>query len=250
MITVGCDPELFIKEKGKIVSFHNKINGKVKEPISFGYGQILEDGCTLEFNLPPALSCEEFDRSIETMLQDIKSEWDYSEVSCHEFSREEIDSPLCWEIGCSASFNAASLIKTPATRYYDGFRAAGGHIHLGFDNVTKELQSKVGVMCDYYLGLPSVLLDKSGQARRKVFGKAGDIRFKPYGVEYRTLSNFWIFKTELREWAYTQAVKATETAMNEEAFELLVNTVNPFDVQEAINSGEVGDVMYLLKELL
>lgn len=250
MITVGCDPEIFITEGNKVVSFHNKLNGKVKEPVPFGYGQILEDGCTLEFNLPPALSCEEFDRGIEEMLRDISSRWSYSEVSCHEFSREEIDSPLCWEIGCNPSYNAASLIKTRAIKYCDGFRAAGGHIHLGFDNVTKELQSKVGVMCDYFLGLPSVLMDKQGQDRRKVYGKAGDIRFKPYGVEYRTLSNFWIFKTELREWVYVQAIKAAETAMNEEAFGLLVETVNPFDVQEAINSGEVNDVMYLLKELI
>lgn len=250
MIKIGCDPELFIKEDDRVISFHGKINGKVKEPVKFGYGQVLEDGCALEFNLPPALSCEEFDRGIEEMLRDIKSKWDYTTKSYHEFSNEEIDSPLCWESGCSSSINAINGLKIPSVRYYDGFRACGGHVHLGWDNPNKAARQRVGIMCDYYLGLPSILMDKEGLARRKVYGKAGDIRYKPYGIEYRSLSNFWIFESKHREWVYSQAVKAVNTGLDEDAFMILVEMVDPRTVQEAINTGEgAEDLLYYLKEV-
>ena len=44
---------------------------------------------------------------------------------------------------------------------------------------------------DYTLGLDSLLLD-SDTRRRSMYGRAGSFRFKEYGIEYRTLSNFWI----------------------------------------------------------
>jgi hypothetical protein len=49
-------------------------------------------------------------------------------------------------------------------------------------------------LMDLLIGIPSVLLDrdKNAKERRKQYGKAGDFRFQPHGLEYRTLSNFWI----------------------------------------------------------
>lgn len=59
-------------------------------------------------------------------------------------------------------------------------------------------------LLDLYIGIPSVLLDDSKQQveRRKVYGRAGEFRLTPYGIEYRVLSNFWAFNTILISYFY------------------------------------------------
>ena len=84
-------------------------------------------------------------------------------------------------------------------------RSCGGHVHVG----TKHDPIHVVKAMDIYLGVPSLKLDPDKQ-RRKLYGKAGAFRFKSYGVEYRTLSNFWIWSKELQEWVFKQTNKALE----------------------------------------
>ncbi|OYV41139.1 MAG: hypothetical protein B7Z80_02685 [Rhodospirillales bacterium 20-64-7] len=54
---------------------------------------------------------------------------------------------------------------------------------------------------DYFLGIHSLLWDKDG-TRRKLYGKAGAFRPKPYGMEYRVLSNRWLDSPDLTRWVY------------------------------------------------
>ncbi len=49
---------------------------------------------------------------------------------------------------------------------------------------------------DAVLGIPAILLD-DGLLRKQLYGKAGAFRPKEYGVEYRSLSNFWVFSPEI-----------------------------------------------------
>ena len=62
---------------------------------------------------------------------------------------------------------------------------------------------------DIILGLESVILDKDAR-RKEMYGKAGAFRFKDYGVEYRTLSNFWIKDDNNIKWAFKKTIKAIE----------------------------------------
>jgi hypothetical protein len=59
-------------------------------------------------------------------------------------------------------------------------------------------------MLDLFLGIPSVFIDKdrTSVARRKLYGKAGRFRKPPHGVEYRSLSNFWLSSPKLVELVY------------------------------------------------
>lgn len=49
-------------------------------------------------------------------------------------------------------------------------------------------------------------------ARRELYGKAGAFRPTSYGVEYRTLSNFWLRRKEYMQWVYAQTHRAFEFA--------------------------------------
>lgn len=62
---------------------------------------------------------------------------------------------------------------------------------------------------DFFLGIPSLLLDNDKE-RRKLYGKAGAYRTPHYGVEYRTLSNFWMRDKKLVEWVFNQTYEALE----------------------------------------
>jgi hypothetical protein len=54
---------------------------------------------------------------------------------------------------------------------------------------------------DTVIGLQSLFLDE-GKERRKLYGRAGCMRKKPYGLEWRTLSNFWVFTAYDRRWVH------------------------------------------------
>jgi hypothetical protein len=62
---------------------------------------------------------------------------------------------------------------------------------------------------DCFLGLPSLLWD-GDTARRKMYGAAGAFRPKPYGVEYRVLSNAWLLSEERMRFVYNQTVSAVD----------------------------------------
>lgn len=62
---------------------------------------------------------------------------------------------------------------------------------------------------DYYLGVPSLLWDNDPR-RRLLYGKAGAFRPKPYGLEYRTLSNRWLTNVPLQQWVYSSALTALQ----------------------------------------
>jgi hypothetical protein len=85
---------------------------------------------------------------------------------------------------------------------------------------------------DFYLGLPSLAYD-SDQERREMYGKAGCCRYKPYGTEYRTLSNAWLKSEALMRWVYRNTVKGMNELM---AGNNLADKYG--DIQEIINTGD------------
>ena len=97
--------------------------------------------------------------------------------------------------GCHPTENAQEKNPKRVTGLREKFRAGGGHIHLGglTEKEKRNLPTIIKIM-DIVVGNTLVLLDrdKANITRRKNYGRAGEYRPKPYGLEYRVPSNFWL----------------------------------------------------------
>ena len=95
-------------------------------------------------------------------------------------------------------------------------RTASGHVHIGWGKEMtdhNEQARAAAVQMDFYLGLPSLFYDNDTR-RRSMYGKAGCYRLKPYGVEYRTLSNAWLLSRERMAWVFNQVQEGMKQLMD------------------------------------
>lgn len=218
-ILIGADPEVFVKRNGHLLSGFGLIPGTKKQPHPVTNGAVQVDGMALEFNINPAASCEEFSLNITTVMEQLKAMVPDCEIAIqavaefgHEYMATQPEEAR--ELGCDPDFNAYTGRTNDRPDGDRPFRTAAGHVHVGFttgaeviDPVHRADCEMVARQLDYYLGVPSLLLDPDDK-RRELYGKAGAYRPKSYGMEYRVLSNFWLKNTALIEWVYKQTMLA------------------------------------------
>jgi hypothetical protein len=218
--TIGADPELFMADSlGGLKASCGLIGGTKHNPQPMGLGDgffIQEDNVAVEFNIPPAKSAEELAanlrKAITNISSNIKSMYGFEVVnlSAASFPEEELQADAAKEFGCDPDYNAWTFgAKNPRPKASDpNLRSCGGHIHVGYDLRGAQFAPDTLIRAmDLYLGVPSVLMD-NGELRKQLYGKAGAFRRKPYGVEYRTLSNFWVFDDKLIEWVWNNTGRA------------------------------------------
>jgi hypothetical protein len=252
-ILIGCDPEIFVKQAGLFKSAHGLIKGDKKNPQKVPYGAVQVDGMALEFNIDPASSEDEFAMNVTNVFATIRSMVpDYEVVACPvahfdaEYMRQQPAEAL--ELGCDPDYNAwtnAANVKPNAER---PMRTASGHVHVGWtdgeditDNDHLERCNLVVRQLDFYLGLPSLVYDADID-RRSMYGKAGCCRYKPYGVEYRTLSNAWLTSEKLMKWVFRNAKLGVLSVMGGS------NLVEKYgDIQSIINDSDVASAWKIIQ---
>ena len=209
MITIGYDPEVFWKERksNKLISVIGKLGGSKKDPRKINDRVfVLEDNVAAEFNGPPAENADEFVKSISENIKFLAREakkhgFELAEnIASGEFEVDQLQDPAAFVFGCEPDFNAwTGEINPPPFSYNPFLRSCGGHVHVGgIEGVDKI--SLVRAM-DLYLGVPSALLDKD-IGRSYLYGRAGCWRDKPYGIEYRTMSNWWVWENKWIEFVF------------------------------------------------
>jgi len=254
MLKLGCDPEIFLRDAaGGLISAIGLIGGTKShpQPLPLGDGYaVQEDNVAVEFNTPPAENAEVFSTQIGNTIaflsDQIKERYglDFSTLSAAIFPDEQLNHPMSFVFGCDPDFNVWTKKQNPRPQAPDArLRSCGGHVHIGYAFNNKEHASRALKLVDLFLGVASVIVDEHGDVRRPLYGKAGACRFKPYGVEYRTLSNFWVFDDKLRQWVF----KNTEKAMS------LLDTSFDIDsqgdlIQEAINNNNKDLAMSLINQ--
>lgn len=225
-ITVGADPEIFMFQGGKPVSAHGAVKGTKHDPLKVKDGAVQVDGMALEFNIDPADSAEKFVGNIESVLATLRSMvpgFDLVPTPVAEFGAEYIKQQPkeALVLGCDPDFNAWNGGKVnPRPNGDNPFRTAAGHVHIGWTNDVdpfhpQHLEAAITLtkQLDFYLGLPSLLYDKDAK-RRTMYGAEGAFRPKPYGVEYRVLSNMWLSSRALMDWVYNNTILAVDDLMN------------------------------------
>lgn len=212
---LGADPEIFLCDvKGKHISSIGLIKANKWAPLQIpdmatGF-TLQEDNVALEYGIPPAASEDEFVKNIMSVMEKSK-EWigdlKFSKLSCTIFSKDQMSHPLAHIFGCEPDYNAWTGKENDRPQPpHEYMRSAGGHIHVE----TKKDPVAMVKMMDLCLSVPAVIMDKHGYERKKCYGKKGAFRPKPYGFEYRPLSNFWIMDEKFIRWAW----RNTERALN------------------------------------
>ena len=244
-VTFGADPELFLKnvDNGHFVSAVGRIGGTKQEPKPLPVlgSAVQEDNVAIEFNIAPVVTKQGFVHSLIKTIEYLQAEVAKQKLTlvCEAsamFPAEELNSIEARTFGCDPDYNAWMRVENeppelPADMW--NLRSAGGHLHIGYNDPNPELSMHLIKTLDIFVGAPAIEHDTDIR-RRLLYGKAGAFRFKSYGAEYRTLSNFWLQSQEKMEWVFDQAEKAIEFVNNGGQIDLERDWT---DVVQAINFG-------------
>lgn len=216
--SIGADPELFLTDAaGALISAIDRIGGSKEFPrhlpeLGRGFA-VQEDNVALEYNIPASNSPEELAENINKIMKYLREQvagmgLQFSQASAAVFPEQQLMHPMALEFGCDPDFNAWTGDVNPKPKADDHrLRSCGGHVHIGtkLSDVAATIRR-----CDLMLGVPSTLQD-NGFLRKSLYGKRGAFRPKPYGAEYRTLSNYWIFDNKTIEWVFKNTRLAVES---------------------------------------
>lgn len=235
--TYGSDPEgFFATLDGKIVGaekvlptggvgdYYSKavLDGVQYELHPCGSGTIMELGKRLGMGFSAIV------KHLREKKLDGQFRLDYSQVVTMDQSELSSLSEAARTLGCqpSENFYRKHPIKVPKDF---PVRSAAGHIHLGLSTpiwgnypVVVDHRRLLVPLFDIFVGNTCVLLDRDPLAatRRQLYGHAGEFRFQPHGIEYRTTSNFWLKSYALMELVFglaNTAVQVLATSLANEA---------------------------------
>jgi hypothetical protein len=251
----GCDPEGFIKntKTGAFVTAEGLIPGTKLEPHKVKYGAVQVDGMAAEFNIDPVDNFKDFNRNIQAVINQLQkmlpADHELVWIPAVIFAEEDFNNApdKAKELGCSPDFNAwtGDVNPPPADPDNPFLRTASGHLHIGWSDGEDCTDPQHLLNCndlvkqfDWFLGGWSVKHDP-GSTRRRLYGRAGACRYKPYGVEYRVLSNFWVGSrtTRLAVWNRMQlAINAMAKQFFPDSAPSAYNTL----LQAGINDGRLN----------
>lgn len=221
-VLIGADPELFAFKGNKPISVHNLLTGDKKNPLPVEEGAVQVDGTAAEFNIVPTDSEKVFveriakvRNNIQSIIQKVDSKVVLRSIPAVQFDKDywETIPSVNKELGCDPDFNAYTggenqIVPEEQRVGFETMRTGSGHIHIGWRDPkvpleTEEQRKEHFINCRVLtMILDNVILPfekywDNDKERRKLYGKPGAFRPKPYGCEYRVLSNAWVDKPEV-----------------------------------------------------
>lgn len=255
-IKLGADPELFIQKDGKFVSAYGIIPGTKAEPYPVEKGAVQVDGMALEFNIEPATTFGKFEHNINTVLVALRamvpSEYEFVVTATADFDPEYMAAlpKEAIELGCDPDYNAWSGQANARPEQHSVMRTAAGHVHIGWtegvdpnDNDHFALCTEVVKEMDALIGIHSILVDRDNK-RRQMYGQAGAFRPKPYGVEYRTLSNYWVANPKEMKTVWRLSQRAVWNVVEGQSIVKAIQDAD-LNIQRVINTGDVGTALHI-----
>lgn len=245
-ITIGADPEVFIRHNnGKIIpAFLFLPDNDKSNPKDVGNGYyILHDNVTLEGNIPPASTKEEFIKNLDTLIQIFRNELasKNSNLSLHYADSAELEEvylayPAAKIFGCSPFNNAYGNDSIVAPNLEDfKLRVSGFHNHIGYDSYynKEKINPLIAKMYDIFVVVPS-RMKSSDTFREKYYGALGSYRDKPYGLEVRSLGGFF-FNPEYHEKIYDNIMMMVDYINHFNDINQLIqktNLIDPYNIKK------------------
>jgi hypothetical protein len=194
--TLGADPEVFGARGETLIGARSVLP---KRGVAFW------DGVQAEFKVAPATCLEAIEGSIRGRLHMVAERYEQRARaqliarSCVPLTDEYMQSASEQELlfGCNPSENAYGLQGRYASPRALKWRFAGGHWHFG--GIRWASPPEAVKVLDQTLGLVgTALATRDNPVRRQFYGQAGEFRVPGRArLEYRTLSNFWIWHPAL-----------------------------------------------------
>lgn len=237
---VGVDPEMFLVGKnGRAVPAHTLFPEKSKREQVGRCSSYYRDGYAVEFNITYGQTCREtlitylYEAISAAAYTANKRGLRLISVPAVRVNLSElVEAPTDVQVfGCKPSVNAYTKLSSipDIEAMAHPFRYAGGHLHFSFPLAfrSNELLDKHHCwildpenvflfvkMMDLFVGVPMTYIEANplNFLRRENYGKAGEFRFQHYsstnhynlgavGIEYRTLSPFWLRQPGLLSFA-------------------------------------------------
>ena len=234
MITVGHDSEFALYSGGQVFSALDVLD---KKPVQVGEsGSYFPDNLNVEIAISPVDNLKDFHQKTEDCLNAVRSlGYSLLDTPTVKYDDRALDHKKAFISGCNTDYCGyrREANESPNFRVMDGTRSLGGHIHIGDKSVDPFNLSR---WMDIFLGLHFVMKEP-GNTRRELYGKAGCLRPKPYGMEYRTLSSVWVQQAEDREFVWEGLHKAVEWAKKGD-YRDYVSEFDWRDIPHAINTGD------------
>jgi len=219
IFSIGADPEIGIcvDGQGQVVPAWDITTGikqgqKQRIPAKgVDNVDIHADGVALEYNFTPQPTSEAFSRAnaiafkaVTNFVHSVAREKQIPYTiflldGVNGYSKETLLHPIAAQIGCDPDYDAYSntpdIPRVPPTPDPNGTKFFGGHIHIGYN---KDLCPPwvMARFMDLFITAPLIRHDLQPR-RKEYYGQAGIYRSKPYGMEYRTLSNCWVNSNDL-----------------------------------------------------
>lgn len=205
----GSDPEMMLRDGNGVRSAIGIVHGTKDDRIRFSDGSTaFHDNVMVECCPVPGRDADEVIanfKSCFSSLSEVVAPFVLSPQASEIYPESECLNELAKRFGCVSEIDCYTGESRMATCPEDStLRTAGGHVHIGQypgdsnpwplldeNNSGKEWF----VRClDVFLGIPSVLMDRdpTSPRRKKLYGGAGYYRKTSYGVEYRTMGNYWL----------------------------------------------------------
>jgi len=212
-VYIGSDPEIFLVKDGAVIGSEKVIpeDGLRIENGSHYFGpEVVLDGVQVELNPRAGASSQYLAKEISNAFKALKAHLEKTpEVAvCFntvvDVTQAELDSlsEKSRRFNCKPSRNFYGLKSSLMDKGFDSTkylkRHASGHFHLGLSapiyNQKVDERDRVVPPLDLLAGNTGTIIDRDPGAveRRVYYGLPGEYRLPKHGLEYRTLSNFWL----------------------------------------------------------
>lgn len=206
---IGCDPEFFLMDtkSNLFVSAHDKVPGTKKAPHKLKYGAVQRDGLSVEINILPASTAEEFSHNVVETLREVRKmipkQYTFMYQPSVHFQRKVWDliPDEVKELGCDPDFSidTGAIRDAPIRPENRQTMCTGsGHIHLGWTSNADTVEDVdhledcrlIARSFEFLYGQSRQYFESTFEDRNIMYSRI--YRPKSYGVEQRSPSNAWL----------------------------------------------------------